>query len=109
MKNHKSIVNADTFKRVPVINYNTVIGKNDSKIEVDGKLYDGFYVSYNSYDIAIYGDVTTALVLGQGQRFYILNGDHGNEYAKIIKNGFEKCLEYFKKNIMQINKYSEKL
>ena len=59
-----SSVSVDYFKGVPIINFNTIVGENASPVEVDGKIYDGFYVSYNSYDVAIYGDVTTALVLG---------------------------------------------
>lgn len=105
---YNSSVSVGNFKGVPIINYNTMVGENNSKIEIDGKIYKGFCVSYNSYDVAIYGDVTTALVLGQMQKFYILNGNHSEEYAKIIKDGFEKCMEYFEKNINQINKYSDR-
>lgn len=54
------------------------------------------------------GDVTTALVLGQMQKFFILNGDHRAGYtAAAAEGGFEKCLEYFKKNPGLVNKYSE--
>lgn len=109
MKNNVSSVSVNSFKGIPIVNYNRIVEKNCSKIEIDGKIYDGFYVSYNSYDIGIYGDVTTALVLGQMQKFYILNGNHSEEYKKIIKDGFEKCLEYFNKNISQINKYSDRV
>ena len=35
-----------------------------------------FYLSLNTHDTSIYGCTTTALVLGQMQRFYILSGDH---------------------------------
>lgn len=98
----------NNFKGIPIIDYNSIVCENNSKIEVDGKIYDGFYVSYNNYDVEIYGDVTTALVLGQMQKFYILNGNHSEEYAKIIKNGFKKCMEYFENNIDQINKYSDR-
>ena len=104
----ESSVSIDNFKGLPIINFNTVVGENNSKIEVDGEIYDGFYVSYNSHDVATYGDVTTELVVGQMQKFYILNGNHSEEYVKIIKDGFEKCMEYFKKNIDQINKYSDR-
>lgn len=103
-----SSVSVDNYKGVPLVNYNSIIGESDSQIEIDGKIYDGFYVSYNSYDIAIYGDITTALVVGQMQKFYILNGDHREEYAKIINDGFEKCMGYFKENINQINKNSDR-
>ncbi|ABQ28941.1 hypothetical protein [Acidiphilium cryptum] len=42
---------------------------------------NGFYVSYNDFDRGIYGGDTTALVLGQMERFFILNGDHRGQYA----------------------------
>lgn len=92
-----------------IIEYNSVIEGSNELIEFDGKMYDGFYVSYNSYDIDIYGDVTTALVLGQMQKFYILKGDHRKQYAEIIKQGFNKCLEYYKNNIVDSHSYSDKL
>jgi len=67
---------------------------------------NGFYVSYNGHDTAIYGDVTTALVRGQMEAFYILNGDHMRRYAELIDAGLEACMEYFGENIDQINKRS---
>ncbi len=48
---------------------------------IDG---DGFYVSYNAKDISIYGTDTTALVIGQMQAFYILDGNHMAAYAPLI-------------------------
>lgn len=68
---------------------------------------DGFYVSYNDYDVDFYGSDTTALVLGQMERFYILNGDHRAQYQGLIRDGFDACLSYFKENLQQANKYSE--
>ena len=68
-----------------------------------------FYVSYNDYDISIYGTDTTALVKGQMEKFYILNGDHRKQYSVLIPKGFNACLDYFKKNIKFINKNSDKL
>lgn len=38
--------------------------------------HDKHYISFNFADQHIYGDITTAIVIGQMQRFYILNGDH---------------------------------
>lgn len=70
---------------------------------------DGFYISFNDTDVSIYGDVTTALVFGQMQKFYVLNGDHRKAYLPLIAKGFDVCLNYFKENLSQINKYSEKL
>lgn len=81
---------------VPLVQYNAVMNA------------DGFYVSFNDHDTApsLYGDVTTALVFGQMQAFYILNGDHRAGYAGLLSQGFDACLEYFKANIASINKRS---
>lgn len=67
---------------VPVMQYNSTI---------DG---DGFYVSHNDHDVApsLYGGETTALVLGQMEKFYILNGDHREAYTALISSGYEACL-----------------
>jgi hypothetical protein len=67
-----------------------------------------FYISYNDRDIADYGCATTALVQGQMEHFYILNGDHRENYTDLVEQGFDKCMEYFIANISQINKKSEK-
>lgn len=107
MKNEKSTVRLKNFNGIPIVSYNSVIIHNSSRVVVDGKTYDGFYVSYNHHDIATYGDVTTALVLGQMQKFYILNGNHSEAYKKLEKAGFLKCMDYFKQHISQINKYSD--
>lgn len=72
---------------------------------VDG---DGFYVSFNCVDLSIYGCETTALVVGQMQAFYILNGDHRAAYAPLIPEGFEACMDYFMANIDQINARSDR-
>ncbi|MGG4105197.1 hypothetical protein AAXB25_14870 [Paenibacillus lautus] len=88
---------------------NQVIEGNDSPIEMDSKTYEGFYVSYNTYDRVYYGSDTTALVLGQMQKFFILNGDHRKQYEEIVEQGFEKCLSYYKENIHKSNKYSDTL
>ena len=74
---------------------------------------EGFYISYNFGDRLEYGDVTTALVVtsedGLGKAFYVLNGNHMKQYKELYALGFDACLEYFKKNIGQINKYSDKV
>lgn len=67
---------------------------------------DEFYISFNNVDTSIYGNDTTALVFGNMERFYILNGDHRKEYSML--KDFNACFEYFKENINQINKFSEK-
>lgn len=88
---------------------NTIIRGSKEKIEIDSKIYTGFYISYNDKDIADYGCDTTALVVGQMGLFLILNGDHRKEYLEIIDQGFYKCLDYFKKNSDKINKHSDVL
>jgi hypothetical protein len=80
---------------VPLIQYNST---------VDG---EGFFISYNDHDIDLYGDVTTAFVIGQMEGFLTLNGDHREGYAALIPLGFDACLAYFMDNIEQANKHSE--
>lgn len=65
-----------------------------------------FYISFNDYDIELYGNNTTALVFGEMERFFILNGDHRKAYTEL--KDFNACFEYFKNNIKFINKFSEK-
>jgi hypothetical protein len=86
---------------------NTIIRGSKEKIEIDSKIYTGFYISYNDKDIAGYGCDTTALVVGQMEKFYILNGDHRNQYLNIIDQGIDRCLEYFKENVGERNKHSD--
>ncbi|WP_408902877.1 hypothetical protein [Methylobacterium radiotolerans] len=59
---------------------------------------DGFYVSYNDHDVHIYGSDTTALVFGQMQRFFLLNGDHRRQYMDLMPQGFAACMDYYKAN-----------
>lgn len=69
---------------------------------------EGFYISHNTHDRRIYGDVTTALVLqGDETAFYILNGDHREGYAPLLALGLAACMEYFQQHIDQMSKYSE--
>ena len=70
---------------------------------------EDFYISYNFGDRNIYGCDTTAIVTGQYQHFYILDGNHLNKYKELLPRGLNACLEYFKNNINLINKYSEKM
>lgn len=104
MKNSAHVENIEGFD---VIVPNTVFYWCDDIVNYCGKEYEGFYISYNSYDAHIYGSDTTALVLGQMQKFFILNGNHIENYKKIAKMGFFKCLEYFLENIEQTNKFSD--
>ena len=68
---------------------------------------NGFYISYNDRDVRTYGDTTTALVLNQGEAFYILNGDHRDGYAPLLSLGFDACMDYFRRNLDQRNKFSD--
>lgn len=70
---------------------------------------DDLYISYNYVDHEIYGSDTTALVTGQMEKFYILNGDHKKEYEALIPQGLDACLTYFRENIEEINKLSDKI
>ena len=68
-----------------------------------------FYVSYNpsSRD---YGSDTTALVLGDMDKFYILIGDHRKQYDAILSKGWDACLDYYKANMAEFgHKFSDKL
>lgn len=69
---------------------------------------DGFYISYNSYDKDIYGCDTTALVNNDMTKFLILNGNHMEEYKKLLRYGYDKCMEYFLKHQDLVNNYSDK-
>jgi len=68
---------------------------------------DGFHVSYNCVDGEIYGCDTTALVIGQMEAFYILDGDHRQAYAALVPQGLKACLGYFEDNIDRANKRSD--
>lgn len=68
----------------------------------------GCYVSYNNYDIHIYGCDTTALVRMDGinpTKFLILNGNHLKEYFEL--KTYDKCVRYFTQHLEQQNKLSE--
>ncbi len=92
-----TILTLKTGIAVPIITPNDVI---------DGQ---GFYVSHNSRDEAIYGGQSTALVIGQMQAFYILNGDHLNAYAALIPEGLSACLAYFKAHLHLMNRFSDRI
>lgn len=92
-----------------------IIGQPNSTDDVntDSKHW---YISYNAYDVSIYGDRTTALVLGQMEYFLILNGDHRKAFKKILetpieerkwKTGLHCCLDYVRKNKSKLNEKSD--
>ena len=97
---------ANTYNGVRVPEYNTIVeGANDPVIR-DGEVCKGFYISYN-WSTRDYGCVTTALVVGQMEKFYILKGDHRAAYDALIPQGFDKCFEYYKSNIASSHSYSD--
>ena len=69
--------------------------------------FKDFYISYNYKDHDIYGCETTALVIGNMEKFLILDGDHREQYEPLVEKGLDSCLEYFNNNIHLKNKYSE--
>lgn len=77
-------------------------------MEYNGNAYDGFYISHNNHDTDIYGDETTAIVLGQMQEFFILNGDHTEELKEAAESGgLPKCMEYFHEHKELVNERSD--
>ncbi len=71
---------------------------------------DGFHISYNAVDRAIYGSDTTAIVKSPSAHFLVLNGDHFAELSGLIQQGYEACVEYFRRHIDQANlKFCDKL
>ena len=97
---------ANTYNGVRVPEYNTVTEGAADLVTHDGKVFNGFYVSYN-YETRTYGCVTTALVVGQMEKFYILKGDHRAAYDALVSQGFDKCFEYYKANIAESHNYSD--
>lgn len=91
-----------------IVRYNSIAGESNSFVGFGNKSYNGFYVSYDP-STRNYGCVTTALVLGQMEKFYILKGDHREQYMKIMEQGFDKCLEYYKDNIADSHENSDDL
>lgn len=73
-------------------------GSLELSVPNEGIPGDGFYVSYNDHDVHHYGSDTTALVFGQMQRFFLLNGDHRPNYRDLIPQGFAACMDYYKSN-----------
>ena len=100
------MANRDTKKQVS--GYAIIDGKSlfVPNSAIDG---NGFYISYNDHDTSVYDCDTTALVFGQMQKFYILNGDHRSGYLPLVDKGFGACLTYFEENVGDINKYSERV
>ena len=66
----------------------------------------GFFISYNDRDVRVYGSDTTALVVGNMEKFLILNGNHVKAYSEFGED-LDACLGYFKRNVHQLNKHSD--
>ena len=94
---------------IPIVNYNDVVFQSDEKIRYNGKEYDRFYISYNSHDTEIYRSETTALVLGQMQKFFILNGNHCVSLEKLAKENLNHCIAYIHENKSKLNKFSDEI
>lgn len=101
-----STISVKMMSGLPITVYNTIPIERLEKVTYKGKIYDGFCISYNDYDVDIYGSDTTALVLGQMEEFLILNGNHVEEYRKLSGLPFSEYLNYFRKNEKYMNKFT---
>lgn len=82
-----------------------------------------WYISYNNRDNQTYGSDTTALVLGQMEYFFILNGDHRQAFKDCIQaglppvgkaksgqlTGLGRCLNYVREHKAELNSFSDPL
>lgn len=105
----KSTASYESVGGTTVLKPNIVRFESAESVTYDNRIYEGFYVSYNNYDADIYGCDTTAIVLGQMQVFWILNGDHVDGLIEAIrKAGFKGCLEYYDARPEQHNRFSDR-
>lgn len=68
-----------------------------------------WYVSYLPRSDDYEGHATTALVVGQMQRFYILNGDFRDAYKALIPQGFKACYAFYQEHADKHSRRSDKL
>lgn len=75
---------------------------------------EGFYVSFipghfNPSGISLFKSDTPAgeTALVKDGNFYILNGDHREQYLMLAKLGFDKCKEYFNNHKDQMSSWSD--
>lgn len=101
-----STVSVQIINGLPITVYNNVPIEISEKVKYKGKIYNGFYISYNNHDVDIYGSDTTALVLGQMEEFLILNGNHIEGYRKLSGLPFSEYLKYFRKNEKYMNQFT---
>lgn len=87
------------------------VPNTDIVLVAPNSIYEGkdFYISHNDRDIKSYGSETTALVVGQMQKFFILRGDHRTQYAPLLDQGIDACLAYYKSLPDQQHPYSDAL
>lgn len=105
---NSSTVSAAIVNGIPIVSPNRVLYTSDEPVEYGGKEYGGFYISYNNHDTDIYGCDTTAIVIGQMQGFFILNGNHSGALDKAAhKGGFDACLNYFREHEDEMNERSD--
>jgi len=91
-------------------NQNDVTMITDTPIIYGDKEFGGFYISHLPYSPnGDYGCETTALVLGQMQRFFILKGDHRKQFAEVFDKGFTACFKYYCDNIQLSHSFSDKI
>lgn len=90
---------------IPVIQPNEVIDSGSKH----------WYISYNPSAVD-YGCSTTALVLGDGEYFIILKGDHRAGFKNAIESTdaglttrLSRCLAYVRGHKDQLSKFSEPL
>lgn len=89
----------------PIFSPNSVMpAEEDDSLDDKDPL---FYLSYNNRDVGLYGCDTTAVVLAQMLRFYILEGDHRDALAAIKQGGFTACMEYVRQHHDQLHKRSD--
>lgn len=74
-----------------------------------------WYVSYNNYDINAYGADTTAIVLGQGEYFIVLLGDHRDGIREAMSSrepfvtALSSVLDYARAHSNYLSKMSDKI
>lgn len=104
----RSTIGVDVSHGVSLLTHDIVIFQKEDEIQYGGKVYDGWYISYNNHDYDTYGCDTTAIVLGQMQKFFILNGDHCEKLldAVKVKDPLESALAYFKSCKDEVSKFS---
>lgn len=65
--------------------------------------YQKHYLSYNVGDAILFGSDTTAIVVGQMERFYVLDGNH---MEQLKGKTLSECMSYFQENKKLKSKFS---